>query len=187
MSFSLRATFALTLLTFGPLGFARAETPEAFAERTYKDMEGQIRKELDTALGFARTERERKIKSGEPLLSAREERDAMEGIKDTFYNRAVIHALCAEDSFRNATTYEQASALLSKCVEAKLFEMAKFMKMSEYYSSVGKKKAAFCEMRSRDYKNEFRFQPYEFLRSRAANHLFDFKAFNECILSGVDD
>lgn len=72
-------------------------------------------------------------------------------------------------------------------MQSGLQEMAKFIKITEYHSAIGAKKSALCEMKSRDYRNEVRFQPYGFLSTGKQAHLFDFRAFNDCILSATEN
>ncbi len=98
----------------------------------------------------------------------------------------MIFALCDEEAVHTAKNEQEALAATGQCREARLSEMGKFVKLTDYLSTIGSRKATTCEMKSRDYKSEFRFLPYEFLRSSRGPNLFDFKAFNECILTNTD-
>lgn len=60
---------------------AYGDPAREFGDKSYKDMESEIRKEWEKLQEFARIERDRKIKAGEPLLSAADERLAIEGMK----------------------------------------------------------------------------------------------------------
>jgi len=90
-----------------------------------------------------------------------------------------------EPSRLRAIAFVRSSCYLNPshaCIEAKLAELGKFAKLTEYLDAIGDAKATACEMKTRDYKNEMRFLPYEFLRGKEIK-LFDFRAFNDCILS----
>ena len=73
----------------------------------------------------------------------------------------------------------------NNCVREKASEVLKFTKLAEYVGSLPPSKSAHCEMKSRDYKNEMRFPPFDFLRSDGEPELtlFDHKALNDCLLS----
>jgi hypothetical protein len=168
---------------------ALADAAKDIAQKYYKDLEAEARKDWEQGLEFIQKERDRRAKAGEQPLSADVQRDGIEGIKSMLYNRSVIHAVCAEEAARNARgSIEEAKAYLGRCVDERLSEFRKFTKISEYEATIGMRKSALCEMKSRDYKNELRFAPYDFLRvdSGKGPYLLDFKTFNDCILSGPD-
>jgi hypothetical protein len=110
-------------------------------------------------------------------------REGTDGVKMILYNKAVIGAVCGEESIRASKNADEAIASAKSCVDARLAEMVKFTKLTDHYDSVSARKFETCEMKSRDYKNEIRFVPYEFLRNSDGPRLFDFKALNECVLS----
>jgi hypothetical protein len=159
-----------------------AEEKKSFAEFIYKTSEALIRDEWLKALDFARLERARKENSGERPLSAQQEKEGMNGVQNLLYNKAVILATCAGVTAKSGIDEAVFRTASTECIDAKLMEMGKFVKLSEYADAVSKAKMNSCEMRSRDYENELRFIPYDFLHGKDMR-LFDFKAFNSCLLS----
>lgn len=162
----------------------RAEEKKSLAEQVYKDKEAAIRADWRKAPEFARLERERRAKAGERLPSTSEQEEGMKGLKTVLYNKAVIMAICAEDAVMKSKGNEAAfAAENAACFKEKIGELDKFTKLGAYSAAIGDRKLASCEMTSRDYANELRFPPYDFLSDGKGMMLFNFKAFNDCLLS----
>jgi hypothetical protein len=157
------------------LSFGCCDDKKPIADALYSRAEDTIRKDWEY-FEYAKLERERKAKAGEPFVSDKMLREGTDGVKMILYNKAVIGAVCGEESIHASKNADEAIASAKSCVDAKLSEMAKFTKLTDYYDSVSARKFETCEMKSRDYKNEMRFVPYEFLRNSDGPKLFDFKA-----------
>jgi hypothetical protein len=151
--------------------FAYSEDKKAIADALYKDGEQDIRKDWDKSFEYVELERQRKAKAGEPPVSAKTQQEGSDGMKIMLYNKAVITAMCAEESAQASKNADEAISLAKACFHGRVAEMIKSTKLMEYSSTIGAGKVAACEMKARDYKNEVRFVPYgffaQFRRSKA--------------------
>ncbi len=163
---------------------SRAEIKKTLGQIIYEKSEDAIRADWQQHFEIAKVERERKARAGERLLSAREEKDGETGIKILLYNRAVIFATCGEEAGMNKAKEADFVNRSDACANVKLLELVKFTKLSEYAATIGAERYTACEMKSRDFNNESRFPPYDFLRGGSEMKLLNFKAFNDCLLSG---
>lgn len=179
------ATTVIALWLFA-CSLAFAETKKPFADSLYKNHENRIREDLGRSFELAKLERERKIKAGEPPISPQIERDGSDGIRLVLYNKAVIYATCADEAANASKMEGEVLTAATACMNSKSTEMLKFTKLMEYSDSIGARKLTACEMKARDYKNELRFPPYEFLRTSSGPKLFDFKMLNDCILADAN-
>ena len=154
----------------------------------YQSLEPEFRADYAEALEGAEVEQARKAKAGEPATTARERKLGIRGVKSIIYNTAVIKALCAEQAGLPIKDENAFKRDWKACVEDRASEILKFTKVAEYVDSLPRSKSARCEMKSRDYKSEMRFPPYDFLRSDSEPELslFDHEALNSCLLSDHD-
>jgi hypothetical protein len=178
------AAVSMCVSFFSSVGFANDQKP--LADTLYKKAEKSIRKDWDKSFEYAKIEGERKAKVGEPPLSAKKQQEGTDGMKMILFNKAVISAVCGEETAHASKNVDGAMAAASACRDARLAEMVKSVKLMDYSGAIGARKLANCEMKSRDYKNEIRFLPYDFLRNSDGPKLFNFKTFNECVLSDVN-
>lgn len=158
------------------------------AEKFYRDLEPETRAHYKDAWDAAAVESKRRAAAGLPHITDSDKGIAEKGIKSLIYNTAVRKTLCFEQALERRKDYETALQIAKSCLEQTSNEIIKFSKISDYANTIPRAKSARCEMKSRDYKNEIRFPPFDFLRDarELAPHLFDYKMFNDCLLSDRD-
>ncbi len=154
----------------------------------YQSLEPEFRAQYEKFLAGVEVEKARKAKAGEPAATLLEQKLGTRGAKTLIYNTAVIKALCAEQvglPVKDESAFERD---YKSCITDRMIEVLKFMKLAGYVDSLPPLKSTRCEMKSRDYKNEIRFTPYDFLLSDGGLDLpmMDYKALNACLLSDHD-
>jgi hypothetical protein len=95
------------------------------------------------------------------------------------YNKAVINARCQAGEM-SKKVFDTSAA--TECAVAKQAEIGRYMKLMEYVPALNSQKVLQCEMKSREFYNEDRFPPYEFLKRHGGPRLYDFKLLNDCII-----
>lgn len=155
------------------------------AETFYRELEPEIKEGLSKAAEMAEAERKRKIAAGLPPISAGNKRLGEKGIRSVLYYVAVRKTTCFEQALKQERDYQTTVRLTKDCLEDVNNELLKFNKMSDYASAISPLKSARCEMKSRDYKNEIRFPPFDFLLTpgEPAPRLMDYKMLSECLLA----
>jgi hypothetical protein len=158
----------------------------SLAENLYKGTEQSIRADYAKSSDLIEIERKRKISAGEPPVPASHAPIADRGIKQLLYSKAVTAAVCGEQSFQQSKDADAASRFLKTCMDEKSNDMLKALKMGDYATIIDRRKSARCEMKARDYANEIRLPPFDFLRTADGPPLFDYKALTDCLLSDRD-
>jgi hypothetical protein len=158
----------------------------SMTEKFYQSLEPEFRGHYAKFWEGAEVEKARKAKAGEPAATASEWKLGITGAKTLLYNTAVTRALCAEQAglpIKDEGAFERD---MHHCLLDRMSEFRKFQKLIEYKGSISPSKSVRCEMKSRDYKNEMRFPPFDFLRTDGEPELqlMDHKALNGCLLSG---
>jgi len=186
--FSRTGVISLAALTVFWNSAAFSQGSAFSADRFYRDLEPETRAGYAQFWEGAEVERKRKIAAGLPPATDRDLRDAELGIKALLYNTAVRKTLCFEQALSRGKDYETGLRITKDCLEQHAEEFIKFSKLADYASVISRAKSTRCEMKSRDYKNETRFPPFDFLRTpnEREPQLFDHKMFNDCLLSDRD-
>ena len=99
------------------------------------------------------------------------------------YNKAYIYYSCIVSLGPAATTDE----VISDCVNEPIAEtIAANNFMTDYLPLIERNpKALKCELKTRLFKAEVEFPPYNFLLGEGI-HLYDFKEMRACLISSVD-
>jgi hypothetical protein len=150
----------------------------------YKGREAVFRTQYNEAMKAVEAEAVRKAKAGEPAATSKESTQGLSAIRFLFYNQAAFQVLCAEQ-LETSKSFDDASKAVHACIDAKADQLTKYLKLEEYMGTLGDDKFIKCQIKARDYKNETRFPPYDFLRDPTGPKLLDFAALNECIMSGL--
>lgn len=157
---------------------ARAVEPDPI-QKVYESLRPEAKEMLQNFSEQSKVEAARKRAAGLPPVSADTKKTAEEGIRVLVYNAMVSKVLCAEEVKAAGQDFEA----LKKCVAQRTEAMLKYFKMSDYADAMDGRKILKCEMKSRDYKSELRFKPYDFLQNPTSMPLFDFAAMSECVMS----
>jgi len=163
--------------------------PTPFFKKFYDSIQSNIREEYDVAQRLVETERLRKAQAGEPPLTSDQVKLGFEGVRSILYHKAVSMALCYEQSGTVNKDLHERENKFKECISVKLAQLAeqslKLSKLGEYLTSIGKQKYQRCEMKARDFENESRLPPYDFLQNSDGPKLLDFGLMNECLLAGL--
>jgi hypothetical protein len=183
MSVLARRTWALLFLAISLPSLGRAQNA-LDGVGFYKSLEGDIRKFFDKAVADFNIAKNKRIKAGKIVVTPAMEREALAGIRMMAYNKGASYGICA-DKFASEHDIDKASASIDKCVEERNFAMLKASKLTDYINTVGADKMAKCELKARDFENETRFPPFEFLIDEHSPQLIDFGKLNECVMGGL--
>ena len=107
----------------------------------------------------------------------------LSAVRFLVYNQATFQVLCAEQSLGKPV--DEALKTTHSCVDEKQDQLDKYLKLEDYIRTLGEQTFLKCQIRSRDFKNEIRFPPYEFLRDSRGPRLLNFSSMNECLVSGI--
>jgi hypothetical protein len=150
----------------------------------YKAREKVVREAYDAAMVAIQVERERKAKAGELASTATEHSQGLSALRFMLYNKVIIQVLCARQ-IDSRTGVEKGQAAAVACMDSKHDHLTKYLKLEDYVVNLGAQTFLKCEIKTRDYKSEVRFPPYEFLRDTTGPKIIDFAAMNDCILANV--
>jgi hypothetical protein len=178
----IRASIALLA---GLWACAALSQDASMTETFYQSLEPEYRAHYARFWEEAEVEKARKAKAGEPASTTSEWKLGITGAKTLLYNMAVTRALCAEQAGLPIKDEDAFKRDMHNCLLDRISELRKFQKMAEYNGSISPSKSVRCEMKSRDYKNELRFPPFDFLRTDGEPELqlMDHKALNDCLVS----
>ena len=157
---------------------------DLLVQEAYRRGESDAKKQLDDFFKGAEVERLRKAKAGEPAATSDQQREALKGIKFMIYNRAATNGICAAQAFKISGSPDAAWGAFKQCVEKRNAEMLKFVKLGDYASLPANRSDINCELRGRDFGNERRFPPFDFVQDGLGPALLDFEVVNSCLLTG---
>jgi hypothetical protein len=179
----LRCLFAAPLciaLLISNAGKAQTDGPDA--AEFYKSLEADARAAYKKALADFNSAKDKRVLAGEVIVTAAKERDAISGLRMMQYNKFASIGICA-DMAAVERDAKKVGASVEKCSVERNLELVKWTKLSDYVGTIGADKMTKCEIKARDFANEVRFPPFDFLVDRSGPPLLDFKKLNECILN----
>jgi hypothetical protein len=153
---------------------------DAVSNQLYSAAEAQIHEEFDRILVSGEAWRAEQRKAGKTVSA--DIVDATRALQSILYNKAVMLTLCAEHTIKVAKGNDDVDVLYRECVNEGLKEIGRGFKLSDYISSMDKRKLARCEANARDFENEGRFAPYSFLAHSGGPALYKMKRMNDCVL-----
>jgi hypothetical protein len=156
-------------------------------KKFYGLLQSEIRDDYDHAQRAIETERLRKVKAGELPVASDRIKEGSEGIKIILYNKAVSKTLCYEQTVPSSKKPDEWEQKFKECASAKTAQLGKFIKLMtdhDYVRLLGLKYVK-CELKTRDFENESRFPPYDFLQFTDGPKLLDLGLMNECLLEGL--
>jgi hypothetical protein len=154
-------------------------------KKFYELLQSEIRTDYDLAQKGAETERLRKVKAGELPLASDKIKEGFKAIQFILYNKAVSKALCYEQTVPASKKPDEWEQQYKECASAKMAQLIKYTKlMTDYAPLIGNLKYLRCELKTRDFANESRFPPYDFLRNSDGPKLLDLELTNGCLLEG---
>ena len=152
----------------------------------YEVLQSEIRNDYDRFQKGAEAERLRKAKTGGLPLASYKIKEGFKGMQFILYNKAVSRALCYEQTAPGSKKPDEWKQKYEECAAAKMAQLVKYTKLvTDYVPLMGNGKDLKCEIKARDFENESRFPPYDFLRNSDGPKLLDLGLMNECLLAGL--
>ncbi len=164
------------------VGEGLAKNNDPLIQKAYQLGESEAKKQLNLFFEHAEIEKKRKENEGEPPATAKQASDALEAVKFLIYNRAATNGICAANALEVSSKLA-AKDSMHECIEARNAAMEKFIKLGDYRTLPSDRSRNNCELLGRDFDNERRFPPFEFLKVGLGPPLFNFEVVNDCLMS----